>query len=308
LKAVILGNTKLNYSWFVLTYRQGLKLNNVDVYDIDYKSTPIESIKKKLIDIRADYCFTHLSFHQNINPIGKVLQLYKDVNRTVGTKFIHTLNDARTEDRYMGDISDSIYMAFVGNLNCLETCSKAWNIPVFYAPYSSLTYDKMSKPVKDLCFKDPVFTGSPTAHPDRSNFIKKLQKYTSIKIFQTQSKQDLRNRTPELSVSSHAILGLCTGYDIDGYIDVRPFQYLGTGAVLIARKFKNVDHILPPDIYYPFDGYTEDDAKKVVDIYKNKCFNKENNLLRDKAFNYIQQNHSCKVRVKSILDILKGVI
>ena len=46
-----------------------------------------------------------------------------------------------------------------------------------------------------------------------------------------------------------SILGLCTGYDLDGYIDVRPFQYLGEGAVLIARKFLNMDNIIPPDLY-----------------------------------------------------------
>jgi|GEM_PF-4983282 len=307
MKAVILGNTNLGYSWFVLTYREGLKLNDVDVFEIDYKSTPIELIKKKLLDIKADYCFTHLSFHQNINPIEKILQLYSDINKSVGTKFIHTLNDARIEDRYMGDISNSIFCAFVGNLECLHRCNIAWKVPVFYAAYSSLTYEKMANPVKDLCFDEPVFTGSPTAHKDRFEFIQKLQNYTPIKIFQTQSKEDLRSRTPELSVSAHAILGLCTGYDINCYIDVRPFQYMGTGAVLIARKFKNMDYLIPQDLYYSFDDYSDDSAKKVIDIYKNKCYKKNNKLMREKAFNYIQQCHSSRVRLKYILQILETI-
>ena len=34
MKAVILGNTKLNYSWFVKTYREGLRKNGVEVYGI----------------------------------------------------------------------------------------------------------------------------------------------------------------------------------------------------------------------------------------------------------------------------------
>lgn len=48
-KACILGNTKLNYSWFVKTYRQGLQLNGIETFDIDYKSTPLNQIKKILL-------------------------------------------------------------------------------------------------------------------------------------------------------------------------------------------------------------------------------------------------------------------
>jgi hypothetical protein len=96
----------------------------------------------------------------------------------------------------------------------------------------------MAEPVKDLMFKKPIFTGSPNSHKDRSQFIKKLQEIMPIKIVTTKSSENLRGRTPELSVSAKCILGLCTGYDIGGYIDVRPFQYLGTGACMIMRKFK----------------------------------------------------------------------
>ena len=46
MKSVLLGNTKLNYSWFIKTYREGLKLNDVEVYEIDYKSNTLQKIKE----------------------------------------------------------------------------------------------------------------------------------------------------------------------------------------------------------------------------------------------------------------------
>ena len=212
-KAVILGNTKSPmgrpepYSWFVLTYTQGLKLNGVEVIYVDYKSNSLESIRKKLIEIKPDVVFTHLSFHFNLRPTADVLHMQRSVMNVIDTKFIHVTMDARQDDRYMGDVSDAFHMAFVGNFEMLERGKKAWKIPAFYSPYSSLCYDKMAKPVKDLSIPDAVFTGSPTIHPDRHSFIKRLQKKIPIRIFKTQSGEDVRNRTPELSVSTNLILG-----------------------------------------------------------------------------------------------------
>ena len=78
-KAVILGNTRLNYSWFVLTYRQGLRRNGWDVIDVDYKSQSLGMIRNTLIEIKPKYVFTHLSFHESVNNVGAVLQMYRDV-------------------------------------------------------------------------------------------------------------------------------------------------------------------------------------------------------------------------------------
>ena len=304
MKAVLLGNTKLNYSWFILTYRQGLQRNGVQVYDIDYKSNSLANIKQMMIDIKADYCFTHLTFHTSVNPIGRVLQMYRDVTKAVGTKFIHTCNDARFQDRYMGDISNVIHMAFVGNLELLQTGLASWNIPVYFAPYSALCYDKMAKPAPDLMFKEPVFTGSVGSHGDRKQFIERIAKRVPIRVFQTQSQNDLRHRTPELSVSAKCILGLCTGYDVDGYIDVRPFQYMGAGACMISRKFMSMDAIIPPDLYYPITSYGSAGADQLIDHW-NRIQKEDTTELRVKAFNYMQKHHSCKERMKLVLEKLE---
>lgn len=310
-KAVILGNTKSPmgrpepYSWFVLSYAQGLKLNGYEVVFIDYKSHSLKQIKEKLISLKIPLIFTHLSFHFNLRPVEQVLQMQRDVIKAIGAKFIHVTMDARSQDRYMGDVSGAFHMAFVGNHEMRENGQRAWRIPAFYSPYSALCYDKMSSVAPDLAFKQAVFTGNPNSHPDRTDFINKLKKRIPIKIFQTQSGNDLRNRTPELSVSSKLMLCLCTGYNIDGYIDVRPWQYLGTGACCAIRRFKGMDKYIPRDLYWGFDGYGNKDADIVAEYYQRSL--KEDTMpMRKKAFEYIQQNHSCKVRMKEILNHIEG--
>ena len=302
-KAVIIGNTKLNYSWFVKTFRQGLKLNDVDVLEIDYKSTSLANIKHILLNDKPDFIFTHLSFHAHIHPINTILQFFKDIKNKIDVKIVHTCQDARTHDRYMGDLRGSFDLALVGTYPMVFNCRKAFKIPVFYMPYSSLTYEKMADIDPKLAFQNPVFTGSPGAHrtgwaDDRAGFIESLQKIMKIEIFKTQSGGDLRNKTPELSVSAKCILGLCVGYEIDGFIDVRPFQYLGTGAFMIMRKFMNMDKQIPDTMYVPFHSYEDPYVvKQLWEEWKNK----DTSDIRQRAFDFVQHQHSSEVRLKDII-------
>lgn len=305
-KAAILGNTNLNYSWFVKSYREGLQKNGYHVTDIDYKSTRIDALYDILVKLKVEYVFTHLTFHAQINPIQNILQLYSDVNRKVGTKFIHTCNDARDVDRFAGDLRNSFYAAFVGSIGMVQNCPPAWGIPVFYAPYSSLCYSTMAKPAKDLMFREAVFTGSPGSHGDRSSFLNSLGNKIPIKIFQTQSGTDLRHRTPELSASAKCILGLCTGYGNLGYINVRPWQYLGTGACMIMRKFPGMESLIPDDLYYKIESYDRNGVNEAVAHYQ-RILKTDTLPMQIKAFDYIQQNHSCKVRISYVLDKLKNI-
>ena len=261
------------------------------------------------MDIKPDLIFTHLSFHTHIHPVPYVLQLFKEIKSKIDVKIVHSCNDARTHDRFMGDLRGSFDMALLGTIPLNNNCATSFKIPCFYMPYSSLTYDKMADPVPELAFNVPVFTGSPNAHrtgwaDNRAEFIERLQKIMPLKIFKTQSGEDLRKRTPELSVSAKCILGLCVGYEIDGYIDVRPFQYLGTGAFMIMRKFMNMDRVIPDDLYVPFYDYNDPEAvRNLWNYWKDK----DNSKRKIKAFNYIQQNHSSKIRLAHVLKLLNQI-
>jgi len=306
MKIVILGNTRLGYSWFSLSFTQGFQLLGHQVHHIDYRSTTMDAIRKRLYGIKADAMFVHLTFHPGINPLDKIMQLYSDVRRDCGTKIIHVLADARHEPRYSGDISGSIDMALLSQTENLGKFQNYWKVPTFFCPYSSLTQDKMADVVPDLMFENLVFTGTPNAHPDRTSFLRRLQKIMKVEVFRTQSPQDLRTRTAELSVSAKCILGICTGYDIQHFIDVRPFQYLGAGAFMLIRKFKGMDDIIPEDVYIPFYGYSDADVEFVKEEFEY-WKDKDTMPIRMNAFDYMQEHHSSKVRMREVLGYIKEI-
>jgi len=277
-------------------------LNGHDVIEIDYKTTPLEKIKKRLLFEKPAIVFTHLTFH-NIYPIESVLNLYREIHKATGANFIHVCKDARITDRYMAPLSSYFSAALVGNKELQKNGSAAWKIPVYYVPYFCMTYDKMAIPSKDLMFREAVFTGSIEAHKDRREFISKLSKEIPIKIFKTQSSNDLRSRTPELSVSAKCILGLCTGYDIS-FFDVRPFQYLGTGACMIMRKFKGMDDFIPDNLYYPIYSYDNDGVELAAEHYK-KILNTDTRPMQEEAFKFMQANYNSKIKIAEILKLLK---
>jgi hypothetical protein len=300
MKVAILGNTKLNYSWFVLTHRQGLKMNGHDVVEIDYKSNPLHVIYDRIVSEKPKYVFTHLSFHYHLHPVPVVLDLYKKISRACGTKFIHTLCDARHEPRYNGDISGAFHMAFLNQTENLEKFQNYWKIPVIYAPYCSLAQTELAKPLKELTFDDRlIFPGSPGAHTQRVNFLKQVQQILPLVYLKTQSANDMRHRTPELSISAKAILSACIGYDIAHYNEVRPWQYLGAGACLIHKKFKGEDDLIPDDLYFEYRS-----PKEVKEQY-DRARSEDTMPMRKKAFEFMQKYHNSKIRMYNVIECLE---
>lgn len=303
MKIALLGNTKLGYSWYVLNIRDGCRNLRHELHEIDFKSNTPEHIVKRLDSIKPEMLFTHLTFHTiQQHPVDRTLQIYRDLRKKHGTKVIHVLADARHEPRYNKSIHGAIDVAFLSQTQNLNKFQKYWNVPTYYWQYSSLSYKEMAAPVKDLMFNDPVFTGT-LSHPDRTAYINALQKIMKIKIFQTQSKEDLRHRTSELSASAKCILGLCTGYDIDGYTDVRPWQYLGTGACMIMRKFKGMDKIIPDNLYYSINSY--DNPQETLRHWKT-IQKMDTSRMRREAFDFIQRHHSATRRMEDTLNVING--
>lgn len=307
----ILGNTgkKIEdaYSWFVKTTYQGMVLNGHNVYGFDYKSHSFSEIRNFLFDKTPDIIFTHLTMHNHKDKFD-MMEIFDSLRSLYGTKIIHTLQDARPDPRYKGDISHAFDLALVSQTENIEKFKKMWNIPVYYWPYSSLTYDKMGSYKENLDFKMPVFPGNPYSHSDRSEFIRKLQNIMNIKIIQTKSKDDIRGRTLDFSASSPCVLGLCTRYDekIYGYNEVRPYQYMGAGAIMIMRDYEVNKEIFPNDMYFGFDSYKDPNVVKELWQKIQKMSHDEKNRMRERAFNFIQKYHSSKVRMAQTIELIGG--
>lgn len=309
MKACILGNTGKNvrtaYSWFCKTTAQGLMLNNCNVVGYDYKSHTIDQIYNFLRDGKFDILFTHLTFHRHHNT-EKILEIFDEIRTCLDTKIIHTMQDARTEPRYKGDISFAFDMALVGQIKNIPKFKKYWKIPVYYFPYASMTYDRMGYYKKELDFRLPVFPGNPNSHPDRADFLKKLQSKMRFKIISTKSPEDIRKETLNFSKSNPCVLGFCTRYEqpLYGYYEVRPWQYLGAGACMILRPYKGFENVIDPKLYYSINSYSVNDAERVAKYWK-KIQKENHDSMRENAFNFVQKYHSSMVRIKQVIEILE---
>jgi len=310
LKICILGNTGSDpvnaYSWFVRTTADGMKRNGHEVVGLDWKSNTTKYIMTFLDMYKPDVLFTHMTFHAH-HPVQQMLEFFKDLRKKYGTVMIHTLQDARSMPRYNNDLSESFDLALVGQTKNLEKFSNIWKIKTFYWPYSSMYQEKMAELNPDFYFDAPLFTGSPGIHFDRKEFIRALQEAMPIYMIKTKGQNDLRDHTAELSATTSCILGLCTGYSIDGYIDVRPFQYLGAGAFMISRKFKGQEKLIPDDLYVPFYNY--DDPEVVRDLFiewENKSDEKKK--MKERAFKYMQKYNNNIIRNKQALDYVMEAI
>jgi hypothetical protein len=306
-KICILGRTTNNiknaYSWYVKNCYEGLTLNGCEVLGLNYKVLTLDEIEYELWNFEPEVIINHITFHKK-HPLDKEFEMFDMIRSSFGTINIHSLHDARHEPRYKQRLDHVFDLALVGQLENLEKFQRYWKIPCYYMPYASLTLNGMAKPTKDLAYEMPVFTGTTTAHRDRVSYLNRLKSVMPIKIIETKSKEDLKQRTAELSASAECILGLCTGYDIDGYIDCRPFQYLGAGACMIIRKFKGMDKIIPPDLYFPIESYNN--PNEIKDIFENHIHKKDTSKIRKKAFNFMQKYHSSEVRMKNLLNLLEG--
>lgn len=309
-KICILGNTKRNidrsYSWFVKTVQDGFQHLGHEVIGFDYKTHSVKQIQDFLFSNDIDILFTHLTMHGHHDKY-RMMEVFDDLRRLKGTIVIHTMQDARSEPRYAGDISHAFDLALVGQYENIPKFQKYWNVPVYYWPYSGLTYSEIGRYDSNLDFKRPVFPGSPNSHPDRSAFIKKLQQKMNIKIVSTGSKEDIRGQTKDFSMSSPCVLGLCTRYDlpIEGYWEVRPMQFLSAGAIMIMRKYKNMHKVIPDELYYPIHGYNDKNAEQVKEYWK-EIQNKDLTKFREEIFRFMQRYHSSKERMKQTLELIEG--
>ena len=213
----------------------------------------------------------------------------------------------RSEPRYSGNISHAFDMALVAQTENIDKFKRNWKIPVYYWPYSSLTYDKPGKYRKELDFGMPVFPGSPGSHKDRAAFISKLQQIMDIKIIKTKSKDDIRGDTLDFAASSPCVLGLCTGYDksIWGYNEVRAWQFLGAGAIMIVRDYDCNKYIFPRELYFGFDSYKNPEIVKEYWEKIQKMTDSEKNDMRQKAFDFVQKYHSSKERMRQTIELIE---
>lgn len=309
MKILVIGNTGIDiaraYSWFVKNVYEGVSILGHEVRGIDFHSISTDVLRNKIYEYKPEIIFTHLTFHKKgLQRLSEILELYGKARKKFGCKIVHYLFDGRSTPRYYGDISHAFDCAFVSQTESISKLSQIWRIPVYFSHYACQKYKEIGKFDKSINIGNKlVYTGNIGSYPEgRGKFLKDLQKIMDLQIFITQSKNDMRNKTLKLSATAKIILSISSGYNIKHFIDTRPWQYLGAGAFLIQKVFKDMKDIIPSNLFAPFYDFDTYLVKDLYDYWMNN--KKERKQIQKRAFDFMQKYHTCDRRMKDTLNVI----
>lgn len=307
LRVVCLGDYTKYYSYFLYgamegTIRCGHLFRPISIFDTD----------RGLIEAQIDFfkpniLLTHCIFNTKPEDFRNwIFKLLSDVRRKYGTMVFYHMGDAREKPRYPQDISSIVDCGLVNQTN-LEHWSSIWKVPCIHWPYACL-YQKEIADVEDRFRHDIVFTGGLAKelchhHSQRSDFVEKLKvSGLDVKVYPDDVIGNSRFFTPAISSSAKAVLGFQMGEDRPGYVDVRPYQYIGAGALFFQNRHQNIDSVFQDGTHYVgFDGSIEDFKYQ----FKKYALTEFGNSIRQQGFMFCQTYHSYKQRMEDVIDFYK---
>lgn len=309
IRIAVLGDWDLYFSYFLNGMQEGAIRNGCWFRPLNIRS-PWDKIRENIWEFRPDILGCHMIFSKEPHGPEKHLMEFAKFKKTLNTAIFYHAGDVRTEPRYPDDISKSIDFCLVNQTESLSKFSNYWKVPCYYWPYGCLHQDSIAA-VDGRFEHNLVFTGrlssSPTSiHRQRTEFIEKIQALMPITTYPNKEYPDTKLLTAEISASAKAVLGVCTGYDIAGYMDVRPMQYPGAGAFLLQRRYKGMERVIVDKQHMVL--FRSDDPNNFVELYNDWMAKpKEISRIRKSAFEFFQKYHSYERRVQDILNLVYGV-
>lgn len=308
LRIACLGDYDNYYSYFNYGVMEGAIRNGAWFRPISFFSNSISDIEKQINWFKPHILFCHMIFNKRPHKREDVFEMLYKLKKS-GVFIVYHAGDARHTPRYTENISDFIDIGIINHL-FIEKYSSYWKVPCYRWPYMCLYQDCIVDPV-DLYKCDIAFTGGISndplsVHYGRTKFIQELKDIKlDVAIFPNEKIGNTRFQTAELSASARAILGMQMVNDLPGYIDVRPFQYIGAGGLYFHDYSDSIKEYFEPKVHYL--EYDKEDLVSFFSLFGYYVFKKpqEGRKIREAGFRYCQRFHSTKERVKFIIDLWK---
>jgi hypothetical protein len=276
---------------------------------IDLFTNSLDGIREQINFFKPHILFCHCIFNEKgSHKRDHVFQLLSELKKSGIFIFYHA-GDARKVPRYPHDISGFVSAALC-NTSMLKEYSDVWKIPCHRWPYPCLYQTEIiDHPVLEYAC-DLAFTGmlSDTpghVHEERSKFVKAIRDAgIDIKIFPNEQTGNTRFQTAELARSAGAILSVQMGSDIPGYIDVRPFQYIGAGGLFLHDSGTSTEEFFNPGEHFLTYSHLD-----LSDIFIKLRYIKEHPSdiarVRESGFRFCQEHHGTSKRVADAIRIFE---
>lgn len=316
LRIATLGDFTKWHSYYLMGTAQGSILNGHLHYAISIRQHP-RMIEDQLNAFKADVLFTHMLFSENLKDLyGEELtredlhEVIVKIRKKWGTKVIMQEGDAKSDPRYPYPVNTLIDLCLVNN-KLYDHYHNVLKVPCIHWPYFALNQETLSTG-NNLFRHNIIFTGNVSErsinhlHAGRANFIRRLSERMDVKIFPDDNIGNTRFCTADIAVSCNAVLGIHHGFNVNGYLDTRPFQYCGAGGLYFHSECDAINQFFRP--YYHFVPYEHMNVQSFINQYNYHMIeNREAAIkIRQQAFEYTQKYHTAKHRIKMVLDILDG--
>lgn len=306
-RVVALGDWNGYLSHFLLGVQEGAVRCGAWFRGIQLVGQDVSAMEQQLDFVKPHLILAHMIFNKNQIPMEQVHALLQRTKKKHGTTIAYHAGDARVIPRYPHPINHIVDLALVNHL-MLKEFGDIWKVPCYHWPYPCL-YQKDIGPLDKRYVCDLAFTGALAEaehihHGPRSAFLERLARAgLKASIFPNEWSGNTRMQTAELSASAKGVLGVQMGTDLPGYQDVRPFQYIGAGAVYFHDNAEQMRLFFEPYKHYvEYDRGDEHNFKAMWNKYQ------DSQKIRKEGFKLCQQWHSAEARMQFVFDLLNGKV
>src|SRR3989338_4873264 len=308
LRIATLGDWNNYLSYFLMGTMEGAVRNGAWFRPVSLFGQSLEQIEDQIFFFKPHILFCHCIFNTQPHNRNHVFELLRRVKKS-GTMVCYHAGDARTEPRYDGDVSGFVSLALV-NHHLLEKFSSLMKVPAHYWPYACLYQEDITEPdpryACEVAFTGALAKDEGHVHRERTEFISQLKKKIGVRVFPDRFSGNTSFQTPEVAASAGGMLDVQMRDDIPMYLSVRPFQYIGAGALFFHDDNDHINPIFEEGRHYV--GYQKCDVDSFLEKYRYYVEDHPQNgrRIRREGFEYCQRYHSSRERVKFVIDLYHG--
>lgn len=260
---------------------------------------PIGVIRRSILNARPTILWTHMLLWPppKSPPVEQLVEVVSAAARSGARVVLHD-GDYKEPTRHPHDISSWCALALVNH----AFDRSAWRVPTLRWPYFAFSQDRIADPVPsrrcDLWFAGTL--GNGPVYGARTALIEEVRA-SGVKLLMPAAGENTLLRTAEIAASAGAVLGFGRP-GVRGWVDTRVFQYPGAGGILLHD---DVAGYLEPWVH--FVPYQSGSAAGVVEALGQlaRLKERERQEIRERAFRYVQENHSGVARVRQVLAELR---
>jgi len=311
-----LGLSRTWFSYFQMGVSQGAFLNG-HLHKLISLEQKIEYLEQELNYFKPHLVFCHAIFSESLKDHNGEILEREALHETLakqrhkwGFKVIYQEGDAKKHPRFPFVTTELIDLCLI-NSALYKSYEGILKVPCIHWPYFALNQEDITIP--DNLYKHSiVFTGNTSPrgpshlHYGRAEFLDKLGKKIGLKLFPDSVVGNTRFCSQEIAAGTSVVLGINQGFDVPGYLDTRPWQYIGAGGLFFIDPSPAMDLFFEPNVHYvPYIRHDIDDV-----VEKHRYYMSENreagNKIRAEGFAYVQAHHTSKHRVQMVIDIIEG--